>query len=150
MYDERKSKGKFIVYTVSDPYEKTQGVIGQVPLLTTMVEDPDLIRDIFETHVTLMIRMCQMLMDRGIVFDGTWFNGDIAYNKGLLFSPNAYREALMPSHKRLFDFCNAHNMPVPVIYHTDGDVRDAIPFLIEAGIRCLQRWRQRPVWMSEN
>ena len=55
LYDERKSKGKFIVYTVSDPYEKTQGVIGQVPLLTTMVEDPDLIRDIFETHVTLMM-----------------------------------------------------------------------------------------------
>jgi len=101
-----------------------------------MVEDPDLIRDIFEAHVTLMIRMCEMLMDRGVVFDGAWFYGDIAYNKGLLFSPKAYREVLMPSHKRLFDFCNAHDMPV--IYHTDGDVRDAIPFLIEAGIRCLQ------------
>ncbi|RKY82011.1 hypothetical protein DRQ11_14775 [candidate division KSB1 bacterium] len=136
LYDRERRKGKFIVYTVSDPYEKTQGVIGQVALLMKMVEDPDLVRDMFEAHVTLMIQMCQILMDKGIVFDGAWFYGDIAYNKGLLFSPRAYREVLMPSHKRLFDFCNAHNMPV--IYHTDGDVRDVIPSLIEAGIRCLQ------------
>jgi uroporphyrinogen decarboxylase len=136
LYDEQRRKGKFIVYTGSDPYEKTQGVIGQVALLTKMVEDPDFVRDIFEAHVTLMIQMCQMLMDQEIIFNGAWFYGDIAYNKGLLFSPKAYREVLMPSHKRLFDFCNAHDMPV--IYHTDGDVRGAIPFLIEAGICCLQ------------
>jgi uroporphyrinogen decarboxylase len=136
IYDEQKRKGKFIIYSISDPYEKTQGVIGQVALLTKMVEDLDLIQDIFEAHATLMIEMCQMLMDQGIVFDGAWLYGDIAYKNGLLFSPRVYREVLMPSHKRLFDFFNAHHMPV--IYHTDGDVREAIPLLIEAGICCLQ------------
>ncbi len=136
LYDEQRRKGKFIVYTISDPYEKTQGVIGQVALLTKRVEAPDFIRDIFEAHVALMIQMCQMLIDQEILFDGAWVNGDIAYKNGLLFSPRVYREVLMPSHKRLFDFFNAHDMPV--IYHTDGDIREAIPLLIEAGIRCLQ------------
>ncbi|RKY96983.1 MAG: hypothetical protein DRQ06_00025 [Candidatus Hydrothermota bacterium] len=136
LYDGQRSRGKFIVYTIPDPYEKAQGVIGQEALLTKMVEDPDFIQDIFEAHVTLMIQMCQMLVGQGIVFDGAWVNGDIAYKNGLLFSPQAYREILMPSHKRLFDFFNAHDMPV--VYHRDGGVREAIPLLIEAGVRCLQ------------
>lgn len=135
-YRRLREEGRFITYGMPDPYEKTQGVIGQVALLTKMAEDPAFIRDIFETHTTLMIQMCQMLMDRGIVFDGAWLNGDIAYKNGMLFSPSVYREILMPSHKRLFDFFNAHDMPV--IYHTDGDIREAIPLLLEAGVRCLQ------------
>lgn len=55
---------------------------------------------------------------------------------GPLFSPRCYRELLQPAHRLICDFAKEHDLPV--IYHTDGDIRPLIDDLLEAGIRALQ------------
>ena len=56
--------------------------------------------------------------------------GDIAYNKGMLFSPEMYRDLIMPLHKELLGRLGDY-----VIYHTDGLLTGCLPLLLEAGIR---------------
>ena len=76
------------------------------------------------------------LIAGGIHFDGAFLWNDMAYRNGPFFSPAMYRELEFPAQQRLCDFFHGHDMPV--ILHTDGDVRPLIPMLIEAGFDCLQ------------
>lgn len=135
-YEKQKDANKFICYGSSDPFEMAQGLIGQVVLLTNMAQDPEFVKDIFASHTNLLIGMHEIYLSKGIVCDGVWLNGDIAYRNGTLFSPEMYRELLFPYHRKLCGYFRENNMPV--IYHTDGDVRKVIPDFIKAGITCLQ------------
>ncbi len=125
----------FILHT-SDPYEAAMQKVGDETLLIWMAMEPDLVADMFEVHTNLVLAQMQTLYDAGIRFDALFIGGDIAYKNGLLFSPDMYRELILPRARRIFGCC--HDCGMKVIYHSDGDCRQAIPLLIEAGIDCLQ------------
>lgn len=57
---------------------------------------------------------------------------DIAWNKGLIFSPDFLRKELIPFVKQNVNAWHKHN--IKVFYHSEGDIRAIIPDLIEAGI----------------
>ncbi len=134
----RKFSGdkRFIVVAVHDPYEASWSKLGPFNLLESMKQDPDLISDVFRTITDLNLMVCEDLLGMGYQIDGAWIWGDIAYSKGTFFSPEMYRKILHPYHRRLIGFFRERGLPV--IYHSDGDVRAVIPLLLEAGIRCLQ------------
>ena len=53
---------------------------------------------------------------------------DVAFRVGPMISPRMYREFVLPYHRQIvaaFD--------VPVIWHSDGDIRSLLPMAIEAG-----------------
>ena len=54
----------------------------------------------------------------------------------MLFSPECYRSLMMDLHREYADLCHEHGMLL--ILHCDGDVREFVPLLIEAGFDCLQ------------
>ena len=102
-----------------------------------MIEDPDWFRDMVETTTELVLRVAKLIIeDAGYTFDVAFLFNDMAYRNGPLFSPKLYRDLIMPFDRALCDYF--HSKGMPVIYHTDGDVRLLIPYLIEAGIDCLQ------------
>ncbi len=127
---------RFVVVAVHDPYEGSWSKLGPLNLLMSMKSQPDLVRDVFQTITDLNIAVCEDLLGAGYEIDGAWIWGDIAYSKGTFFSPEVYRSVLYPYHKRLIGFFRERGLPV--IYHSDGDLRNFIPLLLEAGIRCLQ------------
>jgi uroporphyrinogen decarboxylase len=47
-----------------------------------------------------------------------------------------YKDLLYPSHRRLMGYFVSRNLPI--VYHSDGDIRQIIPLLIDAGVRCIQ------------
>jgi uroporphyrinogen-III decarboxylase len=104
--------------------------------MESMKLEPGLVTDVFKTVTDMNIAVCEDMMAGGYRPDGAWIWGDIAYSKGTFFSPAMYRELLWPFHKRLAGFFKAQGMPV--IYHSDGDLRAVIDLLLEAGIDCLQ------------
>jgi hypothetical protein len=57
---------------------------------------------------------------------------DIAWNKGLIFSPAFLKKELIPFVKQNVDAWHSHN--IKVFYHSEGDIRAIIPELIEAGV----------------
>ena len=51
-------------------------------------------------------------------------------------SPELYQELIMPCHKKSCDYAHSHNLPV--IMHSCGYIEPLLPYMIEAGIDCLQ------------
>jgi uroporphyrinogen decarboxylase len=53
---------------------------------------------------------------------------DVAFRDGPMISPRMYREFVLPYHCRI-----VAALDVPVIWHSDGDIRSLLPMAIEAG-----------------
>jgi uroporphyrinogen decarboxylase len=53
---------------------------------------------------------------------------DAAFGSGPMISPRMWRRFVLPCHRRLVDA-----LDVPVIWHSDGDIRPLLPMAIEAG-----------------
>lgn len=136
LVDSFENSKKFVAVAVHDPYEASWSKIGPSRLLVFLKVDPDFVHDVFSTITDLNLMVCEELLGRGYSVDGAWIWGDIAYTRGLLFSPDIYKDLLLPYHRRLIGFF--HQRGLPVIYHTDGNVEEVIPLLIQAGIDCLQ------------
>lgn len=131
-----EEKGRFCCFSALDPYEHAWRYFGVENILTSMITDPDLVAEMFDTSAELILGMARIYEQMGMRFHGCWLWGDIAYKNGPLFSPDAYRRLLQPAHKKIYDHFRAKGLPC--IYHTDGDIRMLIPDLMEAGMTCLQ------------
>lgn len=136
LHDRFIRDNRYVVVAVHDPYEASWSKLGPLNLLMSMKTDPDFAHDVFKTITDLNIMVCEELLGSGYEIDGAWIWGDIAYSRGTFFSPQLYKAVLYPYHRRLIGFFRHRGLPV--VYHSDGDVRSFIPLLLEAGIRCLQ------------
>ena len=66
------------------------------------------------------------------MLDGMVIWGDVAYKKGMLFSPDFWRKHFKPGVKALIDECHSHGLPV--IYHGCGNVNRIFGDFIELGV----------------
>jgi uroporphyrinogen decarboxylase len=135
-YQSYRENGRYVVATIHDPIEASWSKLGPTYLMEAMKAEPDLVIDVFKTITDMNISACENLLAQGYEVDGGWIWGDIAYSRGTFFSPTMYREILFPFHKRLVGFFKERGLPV--VYHSDGDLRGVMDLLIETGIRCLQ------------
>ena len=135
-FNRARSEEKCIALGSAVGYDHLQSYIKSDALLELMVEDPGWIRDMVATVADLTVRMAELFIRWGFTADVGFLFNDMAYRNAPLFSPRLYRECILESDRMLCDFFHAHDMPV--IYHTDGDIRMFIPDLIAAGIDCLQ------------
>lgn len=121
---------KFKCLVFREPYECIREIMGTDTMLMTMAEDPGLTREMLEYNLGITLRMIGMFEENGLHMDGYWVWGDIAYNKGMFFSPQMYEEILKPFHMELFRHLGDY-----FIYHTDGNLDDCLPLLVQAGIK---------------
>lgn len=132
-YKKAMENKKFKCLVFREPYECIREIMGTDTMLMQMVLDPELIKEMLEHNLQITLRMIEMYKELNMEMDGYWVWGDIAYNKGLFFSPEMYRKILMPFHKELFKYLGDF-----FIYHTDGYVEEEVlSLLMEAGIRGL-------------
>jgi len=117
-------------------YDQFQSYIKTEELLILLVEDPEWAKDMFRTHAILLIEMAKIMMEYGFKFDGAFLYNDMGYRNGLLFSPRTYQEVLQETDAMVCEFFHKNNMPV--ILHSCGNVKELIPYLIDAGFDCLQ------------
>ncbi len=134
--DQARASNKFVCYRATEPYEFAWPVFGQTGIFTLMMDDPELIRDVFETYATMIIDMIEAIFAAGGDFDGAFFYGDLGYRNTTLFSPALYRELLFPQHQRICGYLRDHGKPV--ILHSCGKIDALIPQFIEAGFSALQ------------
>lgn len=135
-YAEGRRQGKWCYFTCIEAFEFTRRTLGDVVALTAMIEQPDWIREISSFHTDRVLAELEAVVARGIVPDGLWVFGDMAYNRSTVCSPATYRELVWPDHRRLATW--AHARGLKVIYHTDGNVHRALDLYLEAGFDCLQ------------
>jgi len=66
--------------------------------------------------------------------DMLWLGDDIGCQRGMAMSPDTWREFFKPRMKSLIDEFKSANPKLKIAYHTDGDVTEVVPELIEVGI----------------
>lgn len=102
----------------------------------TLAGDPDWFADMLHSQAALALQLTQQLLAEGYRPDGILFSSDLCYRSGMLFSPDSYRRHMIDYHREIARLCHEHDMFL--ILHCDGDVRNFVPLLIEAGFDCLE------------
>lgn len=131
-YRRARAANKFVCFAGVEIIESVKDTLGHEMLCKALIKQPEWIRDVFETYTQFEIDMFRLVEAEGMVCDGAFIYGDIAYKNGPFMSPRHYREFVFPCHKRFFDEFKKRNMPV--IFHSDGDIRPLIPHFIDAGV----------------
>jgi uroporphyrinogen decarboxylase len=67
--------------------------------------------------------------------DGGYLGDDYGAQQGMLFSPRTWRELFKPRLARIFAVFSEAGLPV--ILHSDGDIAEIIPDLVEIGLDML-------------
>ena len=135
-FKREKEAGRFCVFAAVTGYDRLQGLVGSERLLIALLEDPDWVRDMFETVGELTLHAAEEMLSRGFDFDGVWLFNDMGYRNATLFAPRLYQELIKPVDQKLVDFF--HGRGLKVILHSCGCVKELIPDLIEVGFDCLQ------------
>lgn len=110
-------------------------VVGTEPLLIWMAEDPELVRDMFETELACSLQLLDMVWDQGYTFDAIRWPDDMGYRNGTFFSVDMYRDILKPVQKRAIDW--AHAKGIVAHLHSCGNINAFVPELLEIGLDVL-------------
>ncbi len=121
--------------SVCEPYELLWRIIGTENALLKLLEDPDRIGAFVERLGDFLVGIVEgQIAAADGKLNGMYIWGDIAYDRGMLFSPDCWRGLFKPQLKRICDAIHAAGLKV--IYHGCGDSTAVFEDLIEAGVDC--------------
>jgi len=89
--------------------------------------------ELLDRITDIQVALAQRFLLLGI--DGGYFGDDYGAQKGMLFSPRAWRTLFKPRLARMFAVFREAGLPV--ILHSDGDIAQILPDLIEIGLTTL-------------
>jgi hypothetical protein len=128
-------------------------LIGQQNALLWMGEEPERMGAVINRIGEHYLECAKGAIDaaKGLL-DGFYIWGDVAYKKGMFFSPLYWREYFRPWVEQIVDYAHQHNLPV--VYHGCGNVKSIFqdfiqmridgcnPLEAKAGMDCLELRRQ--------
>jgi hypothetical protein len=110
-------------------------MMGLVPFLTTLTDDPWLVHRIIDDRADFYIALYEKaIADLRPDFAFIW--EDMCFKNGPLLSPSMFREFLLPAYRKLTGFLRDMGVDI-IIVDSDGDVMQLIPLWIEGGVSCL-------------
>ena len=130
-YEHARATDRFVAFSAHASFHPTWHKIGLETMLIAMIEEPEWPADMMAAHAQLIIDIYDGMKTAGFEFDGAWLADDLGYRSAPLVSPAMYREQIMPHHARVCARLAADGLPI--ILHSDGDVRPLIPSFLEAG-----------------
>lgn len=131
-----QEKERFFVWSGVNVFESIHPVCGHENMLVGMALDPDWILDMAMTYADLTIDLWKILFEKEGKPDGIWFYEDMGFKMSPFMSPQMYQKLIMPAHVKTIEY--AHSQGLPVIMHSCGFVEPLLPYMVEAGIDCLQ------------
>ena len=135
-YPKWTKEGAFIQFAGWFGFDITHSwVVGTERVLMALCENPEWLMDIFDTELTIQLKLFDMILDKGYKFHGIKWWDDMGFKKNQFFSINMYREILKPFHKRAIEW--AHSRGIKAYLHSCGDINPFIPDLIEMGLDIL-------------
>ncbi len=114
-------------------FERAWSLRGFDALLMDMVQNSEWVEDLFDRITDIQVRLAQRFIAAGV--DGGYFGDDYGAQRSMLFSPRLWRRLVKPRLARMFSpFTDAG---LPVILHSDGDIKAILPDLVEVGLTTL-------------
>jgi len=115
------------------PFWWTRDMMGLKNMLLTMYKDPGLIHEIMEFCAEFQAAVLEKALSE-VDADWAMLNEDMAYKKGPMISPQAFREFMFGPYRAICDFLKGHGVDL-IIVDSDGNPEPLIPVWLEAGIR---------------
>ena len=110
-------------------------MMGTENVLIAMMEEPELVEDMFDTYLNRSIALYDRLWDAGYHFDEMFWYDDMGYKGTTFFSPDMYRRMLKPYHTKAVKWAHDHGIVAQL--HSCGDVRTLVPDILETGVDAL-------------
>jgi uroporphyrinogen decarboxylase len=130
----RQHKGKLAVGVhLNDVFSIPRYLAGFEGIMMAFVEEPDLVRGLVDLSVEVNIEMARECARRGADFIFT--GDDYAAAERPFMSPRFFREFLCPGLNRVM--AGFHEAGLPVIKHTDGQIKPLLDMILDSGIDCL-------------
>jgi hypothetical protein len=119
--------------SVCEPHEMIWRIMGTENVLIKMAEEPVLVARFIERLGDFLVGIAkaEIAAAKGKLA-GLYIWGDIAYGRGLFFSPAYWREVYKPQLRRLCDV--AHAAGLKTIYHGCGNASAVFDDMIEVGV----------------
>lgn len=135
-YDKWRAEGRWIRAVFWFGFDVTHSwMMGTENTLIAMMEEPELVEDMFDTYLSRCEALFSRIWDAGYHFDEIFWYDDMGYKGTTFFSPNMYRSMLQPYHKRAVDW--AHNRGIYAHLHSCGDVMTLLPDIVATGVDAL-------------
>lgn len=135
-YDKWYAEGRWIRAVFWFGFDVTHSwMMGTENTLVAMMEEPELVEDMFDTYLSRCETLFSRVWDAGYRFDEIFWYDDMGYKGTTFFSPNMYRSMLQPYHKRAVDW--AHNRGIYAQLHSCGDVMTLLPDIVATGVDAL-------------
>ncbi|MFB0522217.1 MAG: uroporphyrinogen decarboxylase family protein [Candidatus Bathyarchaeia archaeon] len=117
------------------PFWWTRDMMGLKNMLLAMYTDPGLIRDIMDFCAEFQTTVLEKALDE-VDADSAVFNEDMAYKKGPMIGPSAFKEFMFKPYREMCSFLKEHGVAVIEI-DSDGNSEPLINLWVEAGINSL-------------
>ena len=111
-------------------FERAWTLRGFDTFFLDMALDPGFAGELLERITQIQLVLIQRFLDLGV--DGGYFGDDYGAQANLLFSPRMWRSLIKPRLARLF--APFREAGLPVIMHSDGQIADILPDLVEIGL----------------
>jgi uroporphyrinogen decarboxylase len=98
-----------------------------------MSTDPGYTTELLDRITAIQLVLIRRFLDLGV--DGAYFGDDYGAQKNLLFSPRMWRQYVKPRLARLF--APFRERGLPVLMHSDGQIQQILPDLVEIGLTAL-------------
>jgi len=135
-WDQRLSAyaDEFAVFgSVCEPFEYLWRCVGSENALLWMTTHTELLRQFVDRigQFLYSFTKAQIAAGKGRLC-GMYIWGDVAYVRGMLFSPRQWREIFKPHVKALIELCHQHGLMT--VYHGCGLARAIFDDLVEIGL----------------
>lgn len=132
---EIQQAGYMAVYFALQIFEPAWYLRGMDQFLIDMLEDEDMTQAMLERITHIQCGFARRLAQCGI--DMIVYGDDVGSQRGMMMSPRQWRHWLKPTMQRAIAAAKKVKPDMLAFYHSDGDIRDIIPELIEIGVDVL-------------
>ena len=108
-------------------------VIGLHDCMIMTLEDIDLVGELMSRSADYFAELVARAVNEGI--DALFISDDIAFNQGLFLRPELFGRVWQPHFDRVF--APALAADVPVIFHSDGKIDDAMEMFLDMGVAAI-------------
>ena len=96
-----------------------------------LVDDPALVGAILDKINEVVLAELEDALERDVV-GAVWYCDDIAMKDRVMVSPGLLKKYFFPKLKHLVE--RTHQRGRPFIYHTDGNITEVLPEILDAGV----------------
>lgn len=114
-------------------FDRGWALRGMEEFLTDLILHPRFVEELLETLTELHLQLVDRIAS--YPFDGFRFGDDWGSQRGVIIGAERWRRFIKPGLKRIF--ARARERGLVVMVHSDGDISELIPDLIDIGVQIL-------------